>query len=131
DVPHAERILERLGVADQFQKIFDVRFMEFECKPARGVYERALRALDARGDECLLVEDSPRNLPPARELGIHTILLMAQAGRPESAHGFADPADIFKTLDCPPSAERCIDEIYQVADAIAQIAKSVLHPNPA
>src|SRR5581483_7937114 len=32
DAPHARRVLERLGVADQFSRIYDIVFMHYECK---------------------------------------------------------------------------------------------------
>ncbi|HZQ07875.1 MAG TPA: pyrimidine 5'-nucleotidase [Anaerolineae bacterium] len=129
DVPHAERVLQRLGIRDQFTSIFDIVFMEYECKPARGAYERVLRALDAQGDECILVEDTPRNLPTARELGIHTILLTPENVVPPEPSWLLDPAKQKAIDGCPPSAELCIPDIYHVADAIHQIAPALdKHP---
>jgi len=74
-----------------------------------------LRALAARGDECILVEDTPRNLDAARELGIRTILLLhPQAPRaPDAAPTSAE---------CPAAANLCIDDIAQVNAAIATVA---------
>lgn len=115
DVPHAQRVLARLGVADQFQAIFDVVFFEYECKPARGAYERVLRALAARGDECILVEDTPRNLDAARELGIRTILLL----HPQTPRA---PDAAPTSAECPAAANLCIDDIAQVNVAIATVA---------
>jgi putative hydrolase of the HAD superfamily len=103
DVPHAERVLERLGVADLFEDIFDIVFMAYICKPARGAYEAVLERLGVAGSECILVEDAPRNLAAARELGIKTILV----GNPE----------------CPTEANACIAQIYDVGEAIAGLAK--------
>ncbi len=124
DAPHAERVLARLGVADEFTRIFDIVFMEFECKPARGAYERVLAALNARGDECILIEDSVRNLPSARELGIQTILLLPNGMDPQvqPTRRFLDPAAQDKPAECPPDANLCIQEIYQVAEAIQTLA---------
>jgi putative hydrolase of the HAD superfamily len=96
DAAHARRILDILGVADLFTRIFDVVCFEYECKPARAVYERVLQMLPARATECLLVDDLPRNLPTARELGIKTILVGSQG-----------------------DSDARIETIYQVADAIA------------
>jgi putative hydrolase of the HAD superfamily len=75
DSEHARRILDILGVADLFTRIFDVVCFDYQCKPARVVYERVLQLLDAQGPECVLVDDMARNLPTARELGIKTILV--------------------------------------------------------
>lgn len=104
DAPHARRVLERLGVADQFTRIFDVVCNEYECKPAPAVYARALTTLGVRGDECVLVEDLARNLPPARTLGIRTVLVYSP--------------------ECPVEADVCIPDIYQIADAIKRLETS-------
>lgn len=95
DAAHARRILDILGVSDQFTRIFDVVCFDYECKPARTVYERVLQMLPALGQECVLVDDMVRNLPTARDLGIKTILVGSQG-----------------------ESDMHIDTIYQVAGAI-------------
>lgn len=129
DSPHAERVLARLGVADQFSQIFDIVFMEFECKPARGAYERVLEALGVRGDECILVEDMARNLPAARELGIRTILIMNPHAVNQPSSWLPDPAALSRPRECPPDANVCIEEIYQVADTIQHLVRTPM-PSP-
>jgi len=101
--------------------------MQYECKPARAAYEHVLSALKVRGDECILVEDSARNLKSARELGIHTILVLPdnpdlQPGTWVRANDLADPAITGRTRECPPTAELCIRDIYGVADAVEKLA---------
>jgi putative hydrolase of the HAD superfamily len=122
DVPHAERVLAQLGIADQFARIFDIVFFEYECKPARGAYERVLNALNARGDECILVEDTARNLSAARELGIQTILLLHPDARAQPTAPLGDPAAQEKPVECPPTANICIEDISQVNAAIETLA---------
>lgn len=72
---HARRVLEALGVAGHFERIFDIRFCGFQPKPAPEIYRLVLETLDVPGQQAVFVEDSARNLRPARELGITTILL--------------------------------------------------------
>lgn len=122
DAPHARRVLERLGIADLFSQIFDIVFMEFDCKPSRGAYDRVLAKLAVEGGECILIEDSARNLPSARELGIHTILLTRPAP-PVPPNGTpTDPARAAHSNGvCPSDAEICIPDIYHVADAVGQL----------
>lgn len=122
DTPHALRVLNQLGITAQFSRIFDIVFMEYECKPARGAYERVLRALDARGDECILVEDTARNLTTARELGIRTILLLHPEALEQPSVRFTDPAALAKPAVCPPEADLCVEDINQIGDAIAYLA---------
>ncbi len=72
---HARRVLERLGVAHHFPIILDVRRLEYYNKPDPEAYRRILRHLNAQGPECIFVDDSVRNLRPARALGMITILV--------------------------------------------------------
>ncbi len=85
---HAARVLRTLGVAQHFPLIFDIRFFEFQPKPNRTAYTRALDALGVAASETLLIEDTPQNLPPARELGMRTILIDEQGTH--SPDGIAD-----------------------------------------
>jgi putative hydrolase of the HAD superfamily len=74
-VEHAQNVLNVLGIADQFADIIDVRRVEYVSKPNVEAYERLLKILQARGDECILVEDAARNLLPGKGLGMTTILV--------------------------------------------------------
>jgi putative hydrolase of the HAD superfamily len=74
-VEHAQHVLNILGAADQFADIIDVRRVEYVSKPNAEAYERLLKILQARGDECILIEDAARNLLPGKGLGMTTILV--------------------------------------------------------
>ena len=74
-VEHAQNVLNILGVADQFADIVDVRRVEYVSKPNAAAYERLLNILQADGAECILIEDSVRNLLPGKALGMTTILV--------------------------------------------------------
>lgn len=74
-LPHCWRVLEVLQVKNHFEQIFDVEAMGFRCKPDPLVYERLLDSLNVSGQSCIMVDDSPRNLIPAKNLGMTTILV--------------------------------------------------------
>ncbi len=74
-IEHAERILQRLGIRQLFEYVFDIRWQEFLPKPHPLGYTRALEILGARAQHTIFVEDTLRNLRPARELGMYTIFL--------------------------------------------------------
>ncbi len=74
-IEHAQNVLTILGCADQFERIIDVRAVDFVSKPDPRAYERILDIIDARGDECALIEDNARNLRPAKALNMTTILV--------------------------------------------------------
>lgn len=75
NLEHAQNVLNILGCADQFERIIDVRAVNFVSKPDPRAYERILDLIGARGDECALIEDNARNLSPAKALGMTTILV--------------------------------------------------------
>jgi putative hydrolase of the HAD superfamily len=75
DAPHAQRVLQRLGIAHHFERTIDIRALDFVVKPDRRAYETALRMIGTRPQECVFVEDSLLNLLPAKKMGMTTVLL--------------------------------------------------------
>ncbi len=74
-VEHAERVLDVIGIADQFAEIIDVRRVKYISKPDPRAYAAMLDIIGARGGECILIEDAVRNLRPGKGLGMTTILV--------------------------------------------------------
>ena len=72
-VPHAERILEKVGLAGRFEAVFDIVAAEYVPKPRPEPYAEVVRRFGLRPDRTAMVEDSARNLPPAAALGMTTI----------------------------------------------------------
>jgi putative hydrolase of the HAD superfamily len=70
---HARAVLAQLGVADVFFGVYALEQLAYVPKPYVQAYHTVLRALHARGDDCVLVEDSSANLRAARQLGMATI----------------------------------------------------------
>ena len=50
DVPHAERVMERLGVAHHFEAIFDIAAGDYWPKPHKQIYEKLVRQARRRSD---------------------------------------------------------------------------------
>jgi putative hydrolase of the HAD superfamily len=76
---YGQRVLHALGVADQFERIIGIAEVGLHNKLNREAYERMLALLGTEGTACIMVEDSARNLRPAKELGLTTILVDAEA----------------------------------------------------
>jgi putative hydrolase of the HAD superfamily len=81
---HAGRVLGRLGVADCFEHIFDIRFNNYRGKPAPSVYTRVLEVIGMEAGEVLLVDDRLDYLLPFRDMG-GQVLLCAENGGNRSA----------------------------------------------
>jgi putative hydrolase of the HAD superfamily len=75
DAPHARRVLEHLGIGHHFTDIIDILTLNFVNKPDQLAYQRALELIAAAPAECVFVEDTAHNLPPAHELGMRTVLV--------------------------------------------------------
>jgi putative hydrolase of the HAD superfamily len=75
DAPHAQRVLEQLGIRRHFTHIIDILALDFVNKPDQLAYQRAVEVLAAAPAECVFIEDTPHNLPPAHDLGMRTVLL--------------------------------------------------------
>lgn len=76
DSDHARRVLTVMGLSDCFNGIIDIRSTGYACKPQP---ESFLQALSIAGNpsekKCVMIDDSPRNLQTAHELGMTTILV--------------------------------------------------------
>ena len=82
---HAERVLALLGIRRHFSQIVDVRDLQYESKPQPAAYRRACALLGAGPQDCVIVEDSPRNLRPAKALGMTTILVREGGAVPDAS----------------------------------------------
>lgn len=72
---HAERVLDCLGIAQHFEAIFDLRYFAFVAKPGQAAYQLVLDELGLDGAAAVMLEDSLANLPPAKALGMTTVLV--------------------------------------------------------
>ena len=79
---HAARVLERIGVADLFDGVFCIEDMDLVPKPAPATFRRFLDryAIDPR--HAVFFDDTPKNLLPAKALGMTTVLTHEGLGRP-------------------------------------------------
>ncbi|MGQ9792374.1 MAG: pyrimidine 5'-nucleotidase [Anaerolineae bacterium] len=103
---HAVRVLSILGVQHHFAHIIDVRDFQYHSKPHRYAYRRALQILDAQPEECILVEDMPRNLAPAVAMGMFGVLVRTP---------------YFEVEDGTNVADLCVNDILELADKLRPI----------
>lgn len=120
---HAVNLLAHLQISDCFDGIFDIKAADYQAKPADFAYERFMERFDVRGDTACMIEDTARNLPPARLRGMTTVWVngAAEWAQPDLLtptdssiqHVIQDAADWLVALAdsyrhyCPPSAPRC------------------------
>jgi putative hydrolase of the HAD superfamily len=74
-VPHAEAVLDRLGIGGRFDDIFDIVAADFEPKPRIEPYRRLIERNRIVAPRAAMIDDLPVNLAPAAELGMTTVLV--------------------------------------------------------
>lgn len=74
-VPHAQRVMERVGISRHFEAIFDIVASDFIPKPDLGVYRRLCAEYRIDPEAAVMIDDMPRNLAPAHQLGMTTVLV--------------------------------------------------------
>ena len=79
DEVHAERVLNHLGLRDLFDDVFHIGSAGYEPKPSPEAFRRMSVAHDVNPTTTAFFEDAERNLAPAADLGMTTVLVGAHA----------------------------------------------------
>lgn len=74
-VPHAERVMDRLGVTRHFESVFDIVAAGYVPKPDPGPYDRLVETAGIVPERAVMIEDMAKNLAPAAALGMRTVWL--------------------------------------------------------
>ncbi len=90
---HAVRVMESLGIIDQFVDIFDIISADFKGKPDNYAYQKVVRKTKADG--YAMIDDYGVNLKTAKDMGIFTILV----GK-----------------DCPDYADLCVEKFEDIQE---------------
>ncbi|MBR0869778.1 pyrimidine 5'-nucleotidase [Bradyrhizobium tropiciagri] len=75
-VDHVDAVLDRLGITNHFDGVFDIIAAELEPKPAPQTYQKFLRLHDVDPTRSAMFEDLARNLVVPHELGMTTVLVV-------------------------------------------------------
>jgi putative hydrolase of the HAD superfamily len=73
---HAGKVLERLGIGEHFEAVFDIIAAELEPKPAPVTYQKFLGLHGVNPKTSAMFEDLARNLVVPYELGMTTVLVV-------------------------------------------------------
>tara|TARA_X000001036_G_scaffold76455_2_gene67956 strand:- start:1887 stop:2579 length:693 start_codon:yes stop_codon:yes gene_type:complete len=72
---HAENVLKKLNLENIFQSIFGIKEANYLPKPNLETYNLFLKTYNIDPKTSIMFEDMGRNLIPAKELGMKTVLL--------------------------------------------------------
>ena len=73
---HSKNILSLMGIEAEFEKILDIKATKYVPKPDPKSYNIMLKAFGISGDQIgnsIFIEDTAKNLRPAKSLGIKTV----------------------------------------------------------
>lgn len=74
-IKHTEDILDRLQMSNMFDEVFTIVDADYLPKPDMKSYKMLLEKYKLNPSETVLFEDKARNLEPAKELGMTTVLI--------------------------------------------------------
>ena len=92
DVEHSLRVIERLGISQHFEAIFDIVASDYIPKPQPEVYQALVDQFNISPNHTVMFEDMARNLKPAADLGMTTVWVRdpkrhdATLDRPDYVH---------------------------------------------
>jgi putative hydrolase of the HAD superfamily len=78
---HAGKVLERLGIAGQFEAVFDIVAAELEPKPAPQTYDKFLKLHNVDPSRAAMFEDLSRNLLVPHQIGMTTTLVVPNGAK--------------------------------------------------
>jgi len=99
DVPHAKRTTDRLGITEQFDKVFDIVASDLIPKPAEAPYTKFLAEHGVDPKQAAMFEDMPRNLDVPFQMGMRTVLIVPAQGSEHSAENWEHAITDNKTID--------------------------------
>lgn len=114
---HAVNVLERLGLTDHFEDIFDIRAADYIPKPNAEGYLRLAQRHGVVARRAAMVEDLARNLVPAAEAGMTTVWVRDQGHSLWASDQNPDVSHVHHITD-------------DLTDWLEQVARARLAPLP-
>ena len=72
---HAIKVLQRVGIEQYINDIFDIIDAKYIPKPEIITYKKVLKKFNLIPEKTIMIDDLPNNLKTAKELGINTVLI--------------------------------------------------------
>lgn len=86
DQPYTEQVLNRLGISDLFEGIYDIVAATMRPKPEIDAYRDMLKQFDIDPTRAIMFEDMARNLVPAHRLGMGCVWINTGSVWGEAGH---------------------------------------------
>ena len=86
---HAIKVLEKVGIKEYIDDIFDIINANYIPKPNIITYKKVLKKFNLTPKKTIMIDDLPSNLKTAKELGINTILIKQKYDK-KNTHNYID-----------------------------------------
>lgn len=114
---HAEHVLNKLNVRDQFDFICDIRYSGFKGKPYPSAFKNALKACGGTVENTIFLDDMIKYTDGFMALGGTAV----QVGPKPGHHLSADSAAVCKETPPHPGRTFHIDTIYGLKDLLDRL----------
>lgn len=118
------RVLDQIGLSTYFtpQHIFGVTDVLPHCKPDVGSFQHVFQQCNVQPQECIMVEDSMKNIRQAKALGMRTILILGKGRR---TNNYAPPAErVGEAInDSPDETDPAVDAAVEVAADVTDVLR--------
>jgi len=79
---YALRVLDILDIEDVFELVFSVESTKFHAKPSVRGFQKLLKSIKAKANDCIMLEDSLPALMTAKRLGMKTVWISKKLHKP-------------------------------------------------
>lgn len=127
---YVKRVLAELGLFELFgeERLFAVDDVLPACKPEKEAFDKVLAALGvASPQECVILEDSMKNIRQCRRLGIKTVLVTGKGKLTGkiTASALSLASEATKPGDAPVHDDPAVDVAIEVAEDLRRAVPSL------
>jgi FMN phosphatase YigB (HAD superfamily) len=124
---YVRRVLVELELFELFgdDRLFAVEDCLPHCKPEREAFDKIFDQLGISADECVMVEDSMKNIRRAKQLGMRTCLVTGAGrltGQTETTRYAAAEAEATKPGDAPVWNDPAVDLVIETVEDLRKHA---------
>jgi putative hydrolase of the HAD superfamily len=116
---YIKRVLIELGLWEIFGEdgLFAVGDLLPACKPEKDAFDKIFQSVGVTAEECILVEDSMKNVRQAKKLGLKTVLVLG-AGRREARNET-------RNHDVPDEDDPAVDLAIETVEELREAAPTL------
>lgn len=128
---YVRRVLKELGLDGVFgSNVFSVTETLPHCKPEAEAFEKIFNQVGCKAEECVMIEDSMKNIRKSKELGMKTVLVMGKGrgvknlavnGNSKTSNTAADDAEATKPGDAPIANDPAVDVAIETVDELRTV----------